>query len=137
MSLRLVPDELWALVEPPIPAPKTRPQGGGVSRADDGAVFTADVFVLTSGCMWRHLPHGFRVTVPTAHRRVAEWSQCCGELFCGFLARAAALTCDTKLTKGDTLLRPSRHTGSLLNTARLLQKGMGPPTTPMRASIFI
>lgn len=29
LSLRLVPDELWALVEPLIPMFEPRPQGGG------------------------------------------------------------------------------------------------------------
>ena len=51
------------------------PQGGGMSRVDDRAVFTAIVFVLTSGCAWRHLPPSFGVTVPTAHRRFTEWTQ--------------------------------------------------------------
>ncbi|MEV6235035.1 transposase, partial [Saccharopolyspora shandongensis] len=49
LSRRLVPDELWALVEPLVPAHQVRPQGGGRSRVDDRAVFTAIVFVLTSG----------------------------------------------------------------------------------------
>ncbi|MEU4675327.1 IS5/IS1182 family transposase, partial [Amycolatopsis sp. NPDC023774] len=43
LSRRLVPDELWVLVEPLIPAGKARPQGGGMSRVDDRAVFTAIV----------------------------------------------------------------------------------------------
>lgn len=30
------------------------------------------VFVLTSGCAWRHLPPSF--TVPTAHRRFTDWT---------------------------------------------------------------
>lgn len=72
---RLVPDELWAQVEPLIPPTRARPQGGGMSRVDDRTVFTAIVFVLTSGCAWRHLPSNFEVTVPTAHRRFVEWSQ--------------------------------------------------------------
>lgn len=42
---------------------------------DDRAVFTAVVFVLTSGCAWRDLPPGFGVTVPTAHRRFTEWTK--------------------------------------------------------------
>src|SRR3954463_5015724 len=75
LARRLVPDELWALVEPLIPPAKTRPQGGGMSRVDDRAVFTAIVFVLTSGCAWRHLPPSFGVTVPTAHRRFTQWTQ--------------------------------------------------------------
>ncbi|MBO0881780.1 MAG: transposase [Mycobacterium sp.] len=46
LSRRLVPDELWALVEPLIPPAKTRPQAGGMWRVDDPAVVTAIVFVL-------------------------------------------------------------------------------------------
>jgi transposase len=75
LSRRLVPDELWALVEPLLPPGKTRPQGGGRPRADPRAVFTAIVFVLTSGCAWRHLPPSFGVTVPTAHRTFTEWTR--------------------------------------------------------------
>jgi transposase len=75
LARRLVPDELWALVAPLIPPAKIRRQGGGMSRVDDRAVFTAIVFVLTSGCAWRHLPPSFGVTVPTAHRRFTEWTR--------------------------------------------------------------
>ena len=56
LSLRLVPDELWALAEPLIPKFRPRPQGGGTAPLDDRAVFTAIVYVLTSGCAWRDLP---------------------------------------------------------------------------------
>ncbi|MEU4763115.1 IS5 family transposase [Actinosynnema sp. NPDC023794] len=75
MSLRLVPDELWALVEPLVPRFTARPQGGGTAPVDDRAVFTAIVYVLTSGCGWRELPPSFGVTVPTAHRRFTEWTK--------------------------------------------------------------
>ena len=73
LSLRLVPDALWEIVEPSIPRFVARPQGGGSAPADDRAVFTAIVYVLTSGCAWRHLPPSFGVTVPTAHRRFSAW----------------------------------------------------------------
>jgi transposase len=75
LSLRLVPDELWALVEPLIPAFVARPQGGGTAPVDDRAVFTVFVFVLTSGYPWRLLPPSFGVTVLAAHRRFAEWTK--------------------------------------------------------------
>nr|WP_198286055.1 IS5 family transposase [Saccharomonospora marina] len=75
MSQRLVPDELWVLVEPLIPPAKERPQGGGRARTDPRAVFTAIVFVLTSGCAWRHLPPSFGVSVPTAHRTFTKWTE--------------------------------------------------------------
>ncbi len=74
LSWRLVPDELWELAEPLIPKFNTRPQGGGTTPVDDRAVFTAIVYVLTSGCAWRYLPPSFGVTVPTAHRRFTEWT---------------------------------------------------------------
>ncbi|WP_186383041.1 IS5 family transposase [Amycolatopsis acidiphila] len=75
LSRRLVPDELWALVEPLLPSFSVRPQGGGRAPVDDRMVFTAVVYVLTSGCAWRYLPPSFGVTVPTAHRRFTEWTK--------------------------------------------------------------
>jgi transposase len=73
-SLRLVPDTLWEIVESLIPRFAARPQGGGSAPVDDWAVFTAGVYVLTSGCAWRHLPSSFGVTVLTAHRRFTAWA---------------------------------------------------------------
>ncbi|GAA1828665.1 hypothetical protein GCM10009735_75340 [Actinomadura chokoriensis] len=74
LALRLVPDELWAIVEPLVPEFRPRRQGGGTAPVDDRAVFTAIVYVLTSGCAWRHLPGEFGVKVPTAHRRFTAWT---------------------------------------------------------------
>jgi transposase len=53
LSKRLVPDELWELVAPLPPTFAARPQGGGTAPRDERAVFTAVVYVLTSGCAWR------------------------------------------------------------------------------------
>ncbi len=75
LALRLVPDELWELVEPLVPGFAPRRQGGGTAGVDDRAVFTAIVYVLTSGCAWRHLPGEFGVSVPTAHRRFTAWTK--------------------------------------------------------------
>jgi transposase len=72
LSLRLVPDELWTLVEPLIPGFKPRPQGGGTAPLPARAVFTAIVYVLTSGCAWRDLPPSFGVPFQTAHRRFGQ-----------------------------------------------------------------
>lgn len=71
---RLVPEGFWRITEPLIPVPQKRPQGGGIPRADDRQVFCAIVFVLTTGCAWRHLPPVFGVSHQTAHRRFTEWS---------------------------------------------------------------
>jgi transposase len=76
LSRRLVPDELWALVKPLLPGLfSARPQGGGTAVAADRAVFTVIVYVLTTGCAWRHLPPSFGVSVPTAHRRFQQWTK--------------------------------------------------------------
>ncbi len=72
---RLVPDTLWDLVVPLIPAFVPRPQGGGTGALDGRDVFAAVVFVLTSGCAWRHLPSCFATSPATAHRRFTAWSE--------------------------------------------------------------
>jgi Putative transposase of IS4/5 family (DUF4096) len=54
----LVPDAPWEIVEPLLPPQTERPQGGGTQYVEDRAVFTAIVYVLTTGCAWRHLPGG-------------------------------------------------------------------------------
>ena len=71
----LVPDGLWEIVEPLLPAQPQRPQGGGTRYRDDRAVFTAIVYVLTTGCAWRHLPAEFEVSKATAHRRFVAWTE--------------------------------------------------------------
>jgi transposase len=37
-------------------------------------MFTAVVYVLTSGCAWRHLPPTFGTSSATAHRRFTVWT---------------------------------------------------------------
>ncbi len=74
LAQRLVPDALWDIVKPLLPEFTPRRQGGGTAPVDERAVFTAVVFVLTSGCAWRHLPPSFGVSVPTAHRRFMVWA---------------------------------------------------------------
>lgn len=75
LSKRLVPDELWELVAPLLPSFAVRPQGGGTAPRDERAVFTAVVYVLTSGCAWRHLPPTFGTSSATAHRRFTVWTE--------------------------------------------------------------
>ncbi|WP_434976543.1 IS5 family transposase [Streptomyces puniciscabiei] len=75
LSKRLVPDELWRLAAPLLPSFAARPQGGGTAPRDQRAVFTAVVYVLTSGCAWRHLPPTFGTSSATAHRRFTVWTE--------------------------------------------------------------
>jgi transposase len=72
---RLVPDGLWELAAPLLPPFTSRPQGGGTAPLDERAGFTAVVYVLTSGCAWRHLPPTFGVSPATAHRRFTAWTK--------------------------------------------------------------
>ncbi|MEU2134909.1 transposase [Streptomyces sp. NPDC018352] len=50
-------------------------RAAGRLRVTNGAVFTAVVYVLTSGCAWRHLPETFSVSPATAHRRFTVWTK--------------------------------------------------------------
>ena len=43
------------------------------SHKNDRAVFTAIVYVLTTGCAWGHLPAESGVSKATAHRRFVAW----------------------------------------------------------------
>ena len=75
LGQELVPDGLWEIVEPLIPPQTERPQGGGTRYVEDRAVFTAIVYVLTTGCAWRHLPAELGVSKATAHRRFVAWTE--------------------------------------------------------------
>jgi len=71
----IVPDGLWEIAEPLLPAARVRPQGGGVANIDDEAVFAAIIYVLVSGCAWRALPPCFGASKSTVHRRFVIWSR--------------------------------------------------------------
>jgi len=51
-----VSDAEWAIVAPFIPPPKP---GGRPRKYDMREVFNALLYLLRSGCAWRHLPHDF------------------------------------------------------------------------------
>src|SRR5690242_17910822 len=55
MAAALVPDELWSMVEPLLPAPRRRPKGGR-RPLDNRAALTGIIFVLKSGIPWEMLP---------------------------------------------------------------------------------
>ncbi len=73
MAEPLVPDDLWAIVEPLIPAKPPKPKGGR-PRIDDRAALTGIIFVLKSGIPWSMLPiemgDGSGVS---CWRRLQEW----------------------------------------------------------------
>ena len=74
MAAALLPDPLWDLVEPFLPIPPRRPQGGR-PRVSDRACLTGIVFVLRSGNPWQMLPQelGYRAVARRAPHRAWEW----------------------------------------------------------------
>ena len=75
MAAVLVPDALWGLIEPLIPIPLHKPQGGR-PRATDRACLGGIIFVLRSGIPWRMLPKelGYGSGM-TCWRRLRDWQQ--------------------------------------------------------------
>ena len=51
-----VTDGQWRLIEPSIPPPKS---GGRPREVDTREVLNAVLYVLRTGCAWRHVPHDF------------------------------------------------------------------------------
>jgi transposase len=75
MAAALLPDPLWDLVEPFLPIPPRRPQGGR-PRVLDRACLTGIVFVLRSGIPWQMLPQELGCgSGMTCWRRLRDWQQ--------------------------------------------------------------
>ena len=55
MARPLVPDDLWAVIEPLLPPARPKPKGGR-PRLSDRAALTGIVFVLKTGLPWEYLP---------------------------------------------------------------------------------
>ncbi len=71
----LIPDRLWDLVEPFLPAPITRPRGGR-PRLSDRACLAGIVFVLRSGIPWSMLPRELGCgSGMSCWRRLRDWQQ--------------------------------------------------------------
>jgi transposase len=72
----LVPDELWALVEPLLPAPPRPPYGGRHRTISDRACLAAIVYMARTLTPWRLLPaRELGCGSPaTCWRRLDEWA---------------------------------------------------------------
>ncbi|ONI91734.1 hypothetical protein ALI22I_07660 [Saccharothrix sp. ALI-22-I] len=75
LSQHLVSDDMWTLVvQPLVPLIPPDPQDGAPEPVSDQAVFTAIVFILTSGCRWQNLPPAFNLPAPMVYRRFTQWT---------------------------------------------------------------
>jgi transposase len=72
----LVPDQLWAIVEPLLPAPPRPPYGGRQRAIPDRNCFAAIVYMARTSTPWRLLPaHELGCGSPsTCWRRLTEWA---------------------------------------------------------------
>jgi len=72
----MVPDELWQLIEPLLPAHPRRFRYPGRRRLPDRQALCGILFVLHTGIAWRHLPPelGFGSGI-TCWRRLDEWQR--------------------------------------------------------------
>jgi transposase len=75
MAAVLLPDALWDLIEPLLPALPPRLTGGR-PRVPDRACLTGILFVLRSGIPWQMLPKELACgSGMTCWRRLRDWQQ--------------------------------------------------------------
>ena len=75
MAKPLVPDELWAIVEPLLP-PHASGEKGGRPPVDDRACFAGILFVLKTGIGWEDLPAEMGCgSGMTCWRRLRDWHE--------------------------------------------------------------
>ena len=73
MAKPLVPDALWARIQPLLPAAKPKPHGGR-PPVDDRAALTGILFVLRTGIGWEYLPQEMGCgSGMTCWRRLRDW----------------------------------------------------------------
>lgn len=73
MARKLLPDDLWAVIEPILPKHAPSPKGGR-PRLDDRKALTGILFVLKTGLPWEDLPAELGCGCGmSCWRRLAEW----------------------------------------------------------------
>ena len=129
----IVPDELWARIEPLLPAVPRRADHPGRRRLADRQVLCGILFVLYTGIPWAFLPQelGFGSGM-TCWRRLRDWHQAGGrrQLHQALLAElhaAGALDWSGAVT-GSSHARAVKS-GTKPGRARSTAPGRAPSTT--------
>jgi transposase len=76
MAKEIVPDDLWALIEPILPHPKRRFRYPGRKPVDNRRALTGILFVLRTGIPWEDLPQEMGCgSGMTCWRRLRDWQE--------------------------------------------------------------
>ena len=68
-----VPDDLWDLIEPLLPAEPPKPKGGR-PRVPDRVALAGILYRVRTGCQWKAAPSEFG-SPSTLHRYFQEWTK--------------------------------------------------------------
>ena len=75
MAKPILPDELWDVIDPLLPAEPPKPKGGR-PRIPDRACMTGILFVLRTGIPWEYLPKEMGCgSGMTCWRRLRDWQE--------------------------------------------------------------
>lgn len=76
MAKEIVPDDLWALIEPILPRSKRRFRYPGRKPVDNRRTLTGILFVLRTGIPWEDLPQELGCgSGMTCWRRLRDWQE--------------------------------------------------------------
>jgi transposase len=129
MAEQLVPDEVWAAIQPLLPPKRPHPKGGR-PWIEDRAVLGGIIYVLRAGVPWRLLPAkelgcGSGVT---CWRRLRDW-QAAGVW--EYLHQAATTAAATVAPPGpQRVFAPAVHPGVAGQRAETLRALPRPPQRP-------
>jgi transposase len=121
----LVPDDLWAAIEPFLPKEPPKPKGGR-PRVSDRAALAGIVFVLKTGIPWQMLPTELGCgSGSTCWRRLRDWQEAgvwerLHERFLNWLGDEAAIdwsrasldSISVRAKRGASRPAPTRSTGA-------------------------